>query len=131
MALIDDVIDQLTTFFSAVQSNVANEVVNKALPLLGKLGELPNGGAAADPFGALKNELLSAITGKTTAQEIAAAINDLNIPGVSAAENNGGVDITFATEKTFDTGAALIDVGSGIGISWIPRSIQELLSQPH
>jgi Ca2+-binding RTX toxin-like protein len=115
MALIDDVTNQLTTFFSAVQSNVANEVVNKALPLLGKLGELPNGGAAADPFGALKSDLLTAITGKTTAQEIAAAINGLNISGVSAAENNGGVDITFKTEKTFDTGAALIDVGSGIG----------------
>ena len=116
---ITDATAQLNSFFDTIQSNVADKVVNTALPLIGKLSDLPDGGAAADPFGALKTQVLDAVgaaTGADVAQAIVDAITALGLAGVSAVKTaSGGVDITFATQRQLDTGTAQLDVGEDVG----------------
>ena len=119
MALtIVDITTQLNKFFDEVEQKVLNDVVNTALPLIGKLSDLPSG-AAADPFGALKTKIIDAVTAAAdvdVAQAVVDAINGLGLASVSAVKTaTDGIDITFASEEHIDTGTALIDIGKSIG----------------
>lgn len=120
MALtIVDTRNQLNEFFDTVENNVLNSVADVELPLLGKLSDLPGGGAAADPFGALKTQVLNAVgaaAGVDVAQAIADAVRGLGIAGLSAVKTAAdGVDIMFTTEKRVSTGTAELDIGKSVG----------------
>ena len=43
----NDAANQISSFLTAIKNNVANDVTNKTLPLIGKLSDLPGSGAAA------------------------------------------------------------------------------------
>jgi hypothetical protein len=87
----DQVTAQLTGFFEAIANQVAGSVADTALPLVGKLTDLPDlpgGGTVADPFGLLKSQILAAIAGVPTgaadvAQAIAQAITTRPIAAAS------------------------------------------------
>ena len=110
---------QLDKFFDSLKDNVASSIGN-ALPLIGKLADLPGGADALDPFAALKKKVTDAIEGASgpdVAQSVADAIKALGVNGLSATKTaGGGLDITFdPDEVTVNTGTAKLDVGSGIG----------------
>ncbi len=114
-----DVNAKVDTFFDTIASKIGGDIVGKALPLVGKLVDIPGGSAALDPFGYLKTQVHNAINsaaGVDVAQAIANAVNNLNIPDVHAVKTPaGGVDITFLASKTINTGTAILDVGANLG----------------
>lgn len=116
IAEIDSKLDQ---FFGVLKDNIANSISDEALPLLGKLSELPGGADALDPFAALKTQILDAVndaTGADDADAVADAINGLGLPGVTAAKTAaGGLDITFQRNANVNTGTATIDIGKAVG----------------
>lgn len=85
--------------------------------LLGKLSDLPGGGAAASP-GALKTQVLNAVgaaAGVDVAQAIADAVTGLGIAGLSAVKTAAdGVNIMLATKRV-NTGTAELDIGKSVG----------------
>jgi hypothetical protein len=120
---IADVKNELDKFFATIEKNVTDNAAGAALPLIGKLSELPGGGEAANLFGSLKTQVLKAVGALTDANvpqdEVAEAVAgaiDKKIAGVTAVKTPaGGVDITFATEQSRNTGTAELDIGKSVG----------------
>ncbi len=114
--------DKVNKFFDKLQTSIADDVAKKALPLIGKLVDLPDGVNANDPFGSLRTQIINALEAVKSsldpdvAKIVAKAINDLGITGISAAEDGtGGVNLSLKADASVDTGDALIDIGKTVG----------------
>src|SRR6476660_2926683 len=118
----DSVQQQLDNFFATIATKVAGDVVGKALPLIGKLTDMPGVAEALDPFATLKQKIHDAVESAKSAagdpgQAIADAITSAGIPGVVSAtwSSATGLDVTFHADKTVTTGTKLVDLGDSVG----------------
>lgn len=109
---------RLDDFFTTIKTNIASSVSDKAIPLLGKLGDLP-GGETLDPFQILKTQILDAVDKASdvdVANAVATAINGLNVAGLEAtATASGGIDLAIAKTVTIETGSVALSTGDALG----------------
>lgn len=109
---------RLDAFFTTIKSNIVSSVSDKEIPLLGKLGDLP-GGAALDPFAALKDQILAAVESASdtdVAASVASAINGLNIEGLEAtATASGGIDLSILKAVKITSDTVALSTGDTLG----------------
>jgi Ca2+-binding RTX toxin-like protein len=115
---VNDVASRLDNFLSEITSALNNDLIQKGLPLIGKIGEMSDGGSIDDKFTDLQQQIQHAFDnppGGDPVDAIVQAINGLGLAEVHAAKNDatGGVDVTFALSQSFDAGTGHVAIGGG------------------